>query len=145
MKLISLTATLAATLLLAACGGNQDSAPATGETAPAAEAPAQAAPAEAPAAAAAEAAPAVAAADEAGKKVYGATCALCHASGLAGAPMPSDKDAWAARVAQGKDTLYKHAIEGYTGEAGVMPAKGGNPSLSDEDVKAAVDYMLNQS
>ncbi len=49
------------------------------------------------------------------------------------------------RSAQGRDTLYQHAIEGFTGEAGLMPAKGGNLSLDDEDVKAAVDYMLGQS
>ena len=54
------------------------------------------------------------------------------------------KAAWAARIAQGADTLHKHAIEGYTGAAGVMPARGGNPALSDEQVIATVDWMLTQ-
>ena len=49
---------------------------------------------------------------------------------------------WASRIAQGKDTLHKHAIEGYTGSAGVMPPKGGNPALTDEQVIATVDWML---
>jgi cytochrome c5 len=49
-----------------------------------------------------------------------------------------------ARASKGKDTLYKHAIEGFTGSAGVMPAKGGNAALTDEQVKAAVDWMLDQ-
>jgi len=63
-------------------------------------------------------------------------------AGVAGAPKTGDKAGWAPRVAQGKDTLYKHAIGGFQGKMGVMPAKGGNTSLSDADVKAAVDYML---
>ena len=80
-----------------------------------------------------------------GKGVYGKACALCHAAGVAGAPKPGDKDAWATRVAQGKETLYKHAIEGYTGDKGMMPARGGNSKLTDEEVKAAVDFMADQS
>ena len=71
-------------------------------------------------------------------------CALCHASGVAGAPIPGNKDDWAPRVAQGKDLLYKHSMEGYTGTKGMMPARGGNPGLSDDDMKAAVDYMLSR-
>lgn len=100
------------------------------------KAPEAAAPAAAPEAAAA-AAPA---AD--GKAVYSNTCALCHASGMAGAPKAGDKAGWAPRIAQGNDMLYKHAIEGFTGKAGMMPPKGGNTSLADADVKAAVDYMV---
>ena len=85
----------------------------------------------------------IAAADaDKGKKVYGTTCSLCHAAGVAGAPKAGDKAAWSPRIAQGKDTLYKHAIEGFTGKTGVMPPKGGNPGLPDDDVKAAVDYMV---
>ena len=54
--------------------------------------------------------------------------------------------AWAPRIEQGNDTLYEHAINGYTGSAGLpMPAKGGNQNLSDDDVKAAVDYMVANS
>ncbi|MBV2208154.1 MAG: c-type cytochrome [Thermomonas sp.] len=151
MKLIPLTATLAVSaMLLVACGKSE--APA--DAAPAADAPAAEAPAaEAPAAPAAEAAPAADAAPEAtaeagavdGKKIYGATCALCHASGLAGAPKPGDKADWGPRIAQGEETIHKHAIEGFTGQAGVMPAKGGNMSLSDDEVKAAADFMVAQS
>ena len=56
-----------------------------------------------------------------------------------------DKADWGPRIAQGKDTMYKHAIEGFTGEKGMMPARGGGASLSDDDVKAAVDFMADQS
>ncbi|MBP6613918.1 MAG: cytochrome c5 family protein, partial [Aquabacterium sp.] len=89
--------------------------------------------------------PAPTAENTAGKRVYGMTCAMCHAAGVAGAPKPGDKADWAPRIAQGKDTLYKHAIEGFTGSKGVMPARGGATTLSDDDVKAAVDYMADQS
>lgn len=77
-----------------------------------------------------------------GDSVYKSSCAACHAAGVAGAPKFGDKAAWAPRVAQGKETIYKHAILGFQGKMGVMPAKGGNTSLSDADVKASVDYML---
>jgi cytochrome c5 len=77
-----------------------------------------------------------------GDSVYKTACSACHTAGVAGAPKSGDKAAWAPRIAQGKDTLYKHAILGFQGKMGVMPAKGGNTSLSDADVKAAVDYML---
>ena len=90
-------------------------------------------------------APAPAAENAVGKSVFGKACALCHAAGVAGAPKPGDKDDWGPRIAQGKDVLYKHAIEGFTGAKGVMPARGGNASLSDDEVKAAVDYMADQS
>ena len=76
-----------------------------------------------------------------GKSVYETACVACHGSGLAGAPKFGDKAAWVARVAQGRATLEKHAIEGYQGSAGFMPAKGGRVDLSDDAVKAAVDYM----
>ena len=77
-----------------------------------------------------------------GDSVYKGACAACHAAGVAGAPKFGDKAAWAPRIAQGKETIYKHAILGFQGKVGVMPAKGGNTSLSDADVKASVDYML---
>jgi cytochrome c5 len=73
------------------------------------------------------------------------SCAACHAAGVAGAPTVGVAGLWTDRIAQGKETLYKHAIEGYQGAAGYMPAKGGNMALSDESVKAAVDYMVQQS
>ena len=66
---------------------------------------------------------------------------MCHAAGVAGAPKLTDKAAWAPRIAQGKDALYSSSLKG----KGAMPAKGGNPSLSDADVKAAVDYMVGQT
>ena len=72
-------------------------------------------------------------------------CAMCHQTGAAGAPKLGDKADWGPRLAQGKDTLYKHALEGFNGNKGAMPAKGGNPSLSDDDVKAAVDFMAGKS
>lgn len=72
-------------------------------------------------------------------------CALCHSSGVAGAPIPGNKDEWAPRIAQGNDILYKHAIEGFTGAKGMMPPRGGGTSLKDEEVKAAVDFMVAKS
>ena len=110
----------------------------------AAAAPAAAAAAEAPAAApaaatTASAAPAQAAVD-AGKKLYDASCQACHAAGIAGAPKFGDKAAWADRIKQGPSVLHDHAIKGFQGKAGMMPAKGGT-SASDDEVKAAVDYM----
>ncbi|MFQ6021460.1 MAG: c-type cytochrome [Acidiferrobacterales bacterium] len=79
-----------------------------------------------------------------GKSVYDTSCAVCHVAGVAGAPKFGDKAAWKDRVTQSKDTLYEHAIKGFQGKVGFMPAKGGNVALSDDAVKAAVDYMLSQ-
>ncbi len=124
--------------LLAGCGDKKP------EPAAAAAPAAVSAPAPAPAPEAAPA-PAAAAENELGKSVFGKTCAMCHAAGVAGAPKPGDKADWGPRIAQGKDTLYKHAIEGFTGAKGMMPAKGGAANLSDADVKAAVDYMADKS
>jgi len=80
-----------------------------------------------------------------GPGVYEQVCGACHLNGIAGAPKSDDRAAWAPRIAQGKDTLYKHAIEGYTGKQGVMPAKGGQSDLSDDLVKATVDYMVSKA
>lgn len=134
----SLLAVAILSLFLAACG-EKASAPAPAVEAPVAPAPAPAA----PAAAAPAAAPV--AENTVGKSAYNRTCALCHGAGVAGAPKPGDKEDWAPRIAQGKDTMYKHAIEGFTGAKGLMPARGGSPNLSDDDVKAAVDFMVDQS
>lgn len=113
---------------------------------PAAPEPAAPEPAAPEAAAATAAAPAVAGVDGVdGEKVYGGLCVVCHGTGVAGAPMVGNKDDWAPRIAQGKDTLYKHALEGFTGQKGMMPPRGGNPSLKDEEVKAAVDFMVQKS
>ena len=81
---------------------------------------------------------------DAGEKLFGSVCTTCHTAGLMGAPKLADKAAWAPRIAQGKDTLYKHAISGYQGKSGVMPAKGGSQA-SDDEVKAAVDYMVSKA
>ncbi|MFQ5993507.1 MAG: c-type cytochrome [Acidiferrobacterales bacterium] len=79
-----------------------------------------------------------------GKGTYDKACSVCHAAGIAGAPKFGDKAAWKDRIAQGKETLYEHAIKGFTGKGGMMmPPKGGNAALSDADVKAAVDYMIS--
>jgi cytochrome c5 len=85
------------------------------------------------------------AAGGAGQDTYTKACATCHAAGVAGAPKLGDKADWAERSQQGKDVLYTHAIQGYTGKKGVMPPKGGFANLSDDEVKAAVDYMVSQS
>lgn len=80
-----------------------------------------------------------------GESVYNSGCAACHTTGVAGAPKTGDKDAWAGRVTQDIETIYDHAINGYQGESGVMPPKGGFMNLSDDDVKLVVDYMIEAS
>src|SRR5512133_2629057 len=107
-----LTLTLAVTAaLLAACGKQEASAPSAPAT-PAATTPA-------PAAAPAE--------NTVGKATFTKVCAMCHAAGVAGAPKPGDKADWGPRIAQGKDVLYKHALEGFTGSKGQMPPRGASP------------------
>lgn len=119
--------------LLAACGKSE---PPKSEAPPPAAAPAASAPA-----------PVADAAADGGKgaELFKKTCAMCHQTGVAGAPKLGDKADWGPRIAQGQDTLYKHAIEGYNGAKGAMPARGGAASLSDDEVKAAVDFMAGQS
>lgn len=80
-----------------------------------------------------------------GPQVYNEACIACHGSGIGGAPIIGDAAAWEARIAQGADTLHEHAIVGFTGSAGFMPAKGARMDLSDDEVKAAVDYMVEES
>ena len=70
------------------------------------------------------------------------TCSACHGQGIAGAPRAGDKAAWGPRIAKGKAVLYQHAIDGFTGSAGVMPPKGGRPDAPDDLVKQAVDHMV---
>jgi cytochrome c5 len=76
-----------------------------------------------------------------GEAIYTSTCSACHGAGVAGAPKVGDAGSWAARIAQGYDTIVKHAIEGIR----AMPAKGGNPDLDDVEVARAVVFMANQS
>lgn len=97
--------------------------------------------AEAPAAEAKPEAKAEASVAVDGQKIFEASCKMCHGGTIPGAPVVGKKDDWAPRIAKGKETLHKHALEGFN----AMPAKGGNAGLSDDEVKAAVDYMANQS
>jgi len=77
-----------------------------------------------------------------GEKIYKAGCFACHATGVAGAPTFGDKALWKERIAKGKDVLLNNAIKGFTGTTGVMPPKGGFAHFSDEDISAAIDYMI---
>jgi cytochrome c5 len=76
-----------------------------------------------------------------GAEVVKGVCAMCHATGLMSAPKIGDKGQWEPRIAQGYETLVKHAVEGIR----TMPAKGGNPDLSDAEIAAAVAEMANQA
>lgn len=78
-----------------------------------------------------------------GYEVYQEGCVGCHDSGAAQAPVLTNTDEWRARIDKGKETLYRHAIDGYHGNSGFCPPKGGSPgSWSDDEVRAAVDYMM---
>jgi cytochrome c5 len=87
---------------------------------------------------------AAAAAPLSGGELYDQICALCHAAGIAGAPMITDLANWAPRIEQGTDVLRDHVLNGFQGSAGVMPAKGGRADLSDDEVLAAMQYMLDR-
>lgn len=76
-----------------------------------------------------------------GRAIYKQVCFTCHDAGIAGAPKLGDKAAWAARIATGMDALYATSING----KGAMPPKGGRMDMSDDDIKAAVDYMVAES
>jgi cytochrome c5 len=94
------------------------------------------------AALAAPAAAPVAAVDLDGEAAFNQACVACHGAGIAGAPKFGDKAAWAPRIAQGIDTLHQHALQGFQGKSGVMPAKGGRTDFTDKSVMNAVDYMV---
>lgn len=79
-----------------------------------------------------------------GENLYQNSCRVCHDTGNLGSPRFGDKAAWQERIAQGNEVLYSHAINGFIGKTGVMPAKGGS-TATDDEVKAAVDYMVNKS
>ena len=85
----------------------------------------------------------VAALPQDGTSAYETACAACHGAGIAGAPKSGDKAAWGPRLAQGKNTLYDHAIKGFNGKTGVMPAKGGRADWPDDLIKQAVDHMVD--
>ena len=80
-----------------------------------------------------------------GQSDFESSCTACHGFGIAGAPKLGDKENWAPRIEQGMETLYSNAINGFSGGSGFMPAKGGFANLSDEQIKAIVDYMVEQS
>jgi cytochrome c5 len=80
-----------------------------------------------------------------GEALFQQTCSACHGAGIAGAPKAGDKAAWAPRMAKGTSTLYDHALHGFQGSAGVMPAKGGRTDAPDDLVKQAVDYMVGMA
>lgn len=80
-----------------------------------------------------------------GPEVYNMACMACHTTGAGGAPKIGDADAWADRIAQGHATLVKHAVEGYQGEAGYMPPKGGRADLTEDEISAAIDYIVGES
>ena len=77
-----------------------------------------------------------------GTAAYQTACSACHGAGIAGAPKVGDKGAWGPRLAQGKEVLYKHAIEGFNGKTGVMPPKGGQAAWPDDLIKQAVDHII---
>jgi cytochrome c5 len=80
-----------------------------------------------------------------GPQVYNEACIACHGSGIGGAPRLGDVDAWAPRIARGREVLDDHVINGYTGDVGYMPPKGGRVDLSDEEILAALSYLLAES
>lgn len=81
----------------------------------------------------------------AGKPVYDASCAMCHKTGMMGAPKVGDKAAWASHISKGMDAMVANSIKGYKGPKGSMPAKGGNAKLTDQQVGNAVAYMVGLS
>ncbi len=76
-----------------------------------------------------------------GEKIYAATCLACHGAGVMGAPKFADKAVWQPRLAKGIATMYASAVDGVR----TMPPKGGNMMLKDDEVKAAVDYMVSKA
>lgn len=79
-----------------------------------------------------------------GEDVVKKSCAMCHQTPGMGAPLIGNKADWADRIAKGKPKLYENAIKGFQGSKGFMPAKGANPALTDDDVRAAVDFMVGK-
>ncbi len=77
-----------------------------------------------------------------GTVIYDTLCGACHTAGVGGAPK-MEMAAWTARIGQGMEVLVDRAIEGYTGDGGIMPARGGNPALTDEQIEVTVQYMVD--
>jgi len=82
------------------------------------------------------------AAELGGEEVFNMACVACHGAGVAGAPKYGDKAAWGPRIAKGAETLHKHALEGFQGQSGFMPPKGGRVDLADKSITNAVDFMM---
>ena len=80
-----------------------------------------------------------------GQRVYDKACGTCHNSGVGGAPRFGVPGDWEKRIDKGLSTLIDHAINGYQGQAGMMPPKGGFADLSDQEVEAAVRFMVAKS
>jgi cytochrome c5 len=80
-----------------------------------------------------------------GPQVYNQACVACHGAGIGGAPTVGQGADWSARTAQGSDVLRDHVINGYQGDSGYMPPKGGRIDLSDDEIVSAMDYMIGQS
>lgn len=81
---------------------------------------------------------------ESGRVVWTGTCIQCHSTGLGGAPLIGNRDLWAPRIEQGLDVLVSHATNGFYGKVGEMPARGGNPELSDDEIRLAVRFMATR-
>ncbi|MBK8972213.1 MAG: cytochrome c5 family protein [Hahellaceae bacterium] len=80
-----------------------------------------------------------------GQQIWEGTCKVCHLNGIAGAPPMGNSVAWKPRIEKGEATLVSHALNGFTGNEGTMPPRGGKPALTDEDVTLAVRYMIHNS
>jgi len=76
-----------------------------------------------------------------GEALFNQNCSVCHDNGVAGAPIVGNKADWGPRVAKGKAALYNSALNG----TGAMPARGGNASLNDDQIKAIVDFMVSKA
>jgi cytochrome c5 len=80
-----------------------------------------------------------------GPQVYNMACLACHGAGVGGAPTTGEAAVWAPRIAKGESVLQDHALNGFTGDFGFMPPKGGRIDLSDDEILSAVEYMIDQS
>jgi cytochrome c5 len=133
----------AALLTITACRQEQPPAEIPRQTTPTPVAPT---PAESPAAAAERSSTQIPPQQEVdrqmGEQVYQSSCASCHGQGIAGAPAQGNREQWQPRLAKGYEALVMNSINGFQGNTGVMPPRGGNANLSDEEVAAAVAYMM---
>lgn len=137
-RLLALTVILGAVALAAACGDDAPEADAKKKD----EAPKAVVAADGPITAAMLPTPADPHLAK-GKDVWTATCQPCHGTGLGGAPKIGNKALWGPRIAKGMDTLVEHALKGFSGKNGDMPPRGGNDKLTDDDIKAAVAFMVS--